>query len=262
MADHEVEKIFQDLEPLPLLPPYVWQGPIPAKDHPDYESYAEFVQAWYSDEEELHQHWADYDGTGAQLRALAYSCITEGSDSTHGRFNKYDIYETEDDGRWWSTLETGIGGFTNTAVEFGGTWIMVAGEPTDLPEADVQLSAQSEGYHSINAFLRFAYVPIPAGATINYARLKFTASDQCLNDCKALIAGGIPSDVSPENWYECNQWERTDNRKDWDVSEDWIWNNVYYSPNILDAFQVFYLALSQPRLGQHCAYCIFGAGTL
>lgn len=214
------------------LPAGVWDHPRPD----DLDVHDEFLKAWYADDT-TKQHWEEIEGES--IRALAYSCVTKGCDCTSGHYEKADVIATADDGYWDVEHYT----FTTSEVIFGSTYIIAAGEIVPLPpseEATEVSKLSGEGWHAKSCFTRHVDVDIPPNTDtsttiINYARLKFWASDNSLTGASAMISG-IESATSPTSGYQAQTWERTDSRVYWDAGA-WTVGSIYYSPNIACVIQ-------------------------
>ena len=63
-----------------MLPPGIWDNPRPD----EMQAYEEFVIAYFASEEQYRQYHSAYlqsDNPDVTLRALAYTCVTEGTNT-------------------------------------------------------------------------------------------------------------------------------------------------------------------------------------
>jgi len=185
------------------------------------QAYGEFLTAWYKTdaEYEAYQHNWSTDRSIDSVQALA-TCTTAGTNTQVGHHMSVRVSGSTNDGMW------DMHNFDSTQTAFGGYIVIYAAPPIGLPEheesdpAEPMLTAQHLGGHALNAFYRFLNVAVPNGATINYATLRFVASDQDAGSDSTItltVAGeAVASSTSPVNSLtDATTRTRTTNQRTW-----------------------------------------------
>jgi len=87
-------------------------------------------------------------------------------------------------------------------------------------------------------YVRFPNVTIPQGSDILCARLTFTAQIGHDDDIEIKIAGNdIDDAIAPTNATTGNALTLTTAEKEWNITEDWVLNSQYESPDIKAVIQ-------------------------
>lgn len=144
--------------------------------------------------------------------------------------------------------------WTNTDINSSGFGVAIAGTssdtngPTDFKVDYLRITVYytegaPPGTYWDKAFLTFRSVPIPHNATINTAKIRFTAKssgtiDNAHDDVKVKIYGHASDDSTPPTTAsEANGMTRTTANVTWDSIAHWTTDTTYDSPEIKTIIQ-------------------------
>ena len=196
-----------------MSPQEVWPNPTPEEQ----KAYDEFVRAWNADDEEYRAHYRQWlqeesecEIAGEMVRALAYGCVSRGTDSSRGHCFTQQIGADSYDGHY------DVFGADETEVRFG--------------------YEAATDYH---AWFRFYNVSIPQGVTINYAKLTLKAKTSSPSQSGSLYICCEDADTAsnpPVTYADGQNKPRTDQRATWNISQ-WTADSSYDTANFACSVQ-------------------------
>jgi len=215
-----------------VLPPGIWDNPQPH----ELQAYREFVDIWFANSDSYQtyedQYFEEPEPLASELlKAQAYGCVTEGSDSESGHSAIFTILLKTDDG-----YVDRHGSYPSSDLITLGTYVLAAAnKDIDLPESDPEgtVYALNLGSHPTWAWFDFNNVTIPQGASINAAFVRFGAANG-QQRANSIILCAEDEDYPTATPTEVTMPDkvRTTNRVTWGIPDTWYYDGTYDSDDI------------------------------